>query len=359
MVRFVRLLPVVAAVACAPVDDPLLGATGVPLADSALAEGGEALPLPPPGVPLSLVTTDVLPGTRTELEVGDADPGETVHFLRGTSGVGQGPCPGALGGHCLDLLAPIVHMGTGVADAYGVARFAFDVPVGAPMGREVFFEAAAARGVDSVSSAAVARVIGEVTPWRFTVAVDGDLADWDDATTRFDTSSVGGTRVAWDATFLYLGLDHPDLATGGPEHWSIVYLSTALPGTTEGLLHRTQAPALPFEASVAVRRKADGSYDSLEVFDGQQWVSQPQWLGTEGSAVAAVDDRLELALPLDLLQGATRFELVAYHLYEGAYFESSYGVAPADSFVEGYDPDPATAFAFDLEAPEAPVDQVP
>ncbi len=356
-----RSLVLFALVGCSQaVDGMPLTEVDTPLAESPL--GGDGMvPLPPPGVDLVLDATDVLPGLPTTLTVTHADPGETVHFLRNNGSVGQGPCPGALGGHCLELRNPVVHMGTAVADPQGVATYVFDVPQTAPMGRDLAFEAAVARGpqgVDSLSSGVVGKVVGEQSPYSYDIAVDGDLSDWDAGQHFFEPSGGRGAGyVSWNDTHLFIGMEQADIATGGGLHWEVLYLGSDQPGTTVGLTHATQQPALPFEASVAVRRKADGSYDSLETWDGQAWVGVPYWLGTEGSEVAEAGEALELALPLDLLGGATSVELVFMHLYEGVPYESTYSVVPSDAFLDGYDPDVATALFFDLTSPDAPVDQ--
>jgi hypothetical protein len=320
----------------------------------------EALPLPPPALDVPLETSRGYVGQVTSLAA-LVDPGETVHFLRSTQGVGQGPCPGALGGHCLEVVSP-KHMGTAVADAQGVARTSLAIPAGAPVGQSVWFEAAVVRGaggVDSVSSPAV-EVVLEQPPYRASIDVDADLSDWLVDEHRFsDSSGRGEAFVSYDDELLYLAFAHPDLATGGPEHWTVVYLSTGAPGTTTGLLHNTQQPGLPFEADLAIRRKMDGSYDALEVYDGQAWVGQPFYLGTQGSMVAAQGEVLEVALPLELLDGTTQFEVVTMHLFEGSGFESTYGGIPSGALIDGYDPDVSDALLLDWMSPSSPVEQNP
>lgn len=316
---------------------------------------------PPPGEPLVLDATDVIPGQLTTLTVTNADPGESVFFIRSSGGVGNpGACPAALGGHCLDINGPAVVAGNTTANANGVATLRFTVPASVPNGLTVWFEAAAARGgVDAVSSNAVERVLGQVSPWSHTIAVDGDGADWFGADEAFATTSAGNTStfVTWDDVNLYLGFVHPDIATGGAEHWTVVYFSDGGPGSFTGVTQGTQTPDLSFAATHAIRRKADGSYDGLLEWDGANWAETPFWLGTEGSAAVEGGDLLELAIPRQLFANDA-IMLHSSFVFEGAGYESSFGGTPDTAFTEGaYDPDFADHLAFDMSAAESPVAQ--
>ncbi|MEQ1506305.1 MAG: hypothetical protein ABMB14_29000 [Myxococcota bacterium] len=184
-------------------------------------------------------------------------------------------------------------------------------------------------------------------PYRHTIVVDGDLSDFT-ADESFPTTG-GTTYVSWDATNLYVGVRHGDIGAS-PEHWVVVTLGDGLPGARVGIAHGTQEPALAFDATHAVRWKADDSYDSLLAWNGAAWVETPSWLGTSGSAKASNlgADTSEVAIPFAAL-GVTGPFLVHVNLvYEGAGFESSYAPTPASSFVDGYDPDYGAWFAFDL-----------
>ncbi len=316
--------------------------------------------LPPPGVDLFLDVTDVIPGQQATFTAYDADPGETVFFVRSTAGTGNpGACPGPLGGTCLDVNGPVVVAGNAVANAQGVATFSFNVPVSAPVGLTAWFEAAAPRGgVGAVTSNPVERVLGQSAAYDHTIAIDGDGTDWRQEEAFDTTSGIGQTWVSWDAGSLYLGLQHPDIATGGPEHWSVIYLGTAAPGTTTGITHNTQSPDLPVRASHAIRRKADGSFDGLLAWDGAAWVETPNWLGTQGSASAEGGDLLELAIPRQLL-GGDRVQVITSFVFEGGGFESTFAGTPADSFADGYDPDFASFLDFNLASSDSPVAQNP
>lgn len=316
---------------------------------------------PPPGVPLVLDAGDVMPGQMVTITASSADPGETVRFLRGASGIGAGPCPAALGGLCLDVRNPTL-MGSATANAQGIAEFSFQVPAGAPNGAGIWFQACAARGqggANSVESQVEGRVIGQSSgmPWRNSWTVDGDASDWLPEETFGTTSQTGAWAVTWDDDMLYVGVSHPDIANGGAQHWSLVYLGTGTGGTDDGVLHNTQQPSLPFVTSHLVRRKADGSYDSLEHHDGQAWNSTSPWLGTAGSQVAEQGDVLEMAIPLDAIDSPEVIELFAALIFEGGGYESTYAGVPSNSFVDGYDPDPIDVFTFDLQSSDPPTAQ--
>lgn len=144
------------AVACGRAEHPL---------DPEPAEWETAVDLPlehaPPPPPLSIQAGGPLEaGAATTIVVANALPGETVHLARSLVGVGAGPCVPALGGLCLDLLAPTLH-GSTAADAAGVASFTLSVPAGAA-GSWVGFQAAVQRGVggsDSLESPPLANVV--------------------------------------------------------------------------------------------------------------------------------------------------------------------------------------------------------
>jgi hypothetical protein len=195
------------------------------------------------------------------------------------------------------------------------------------------------------------------TPWRFTPAIDGSLAEWP-LESAFGTSSGTTTHLGWDDTHLYLGVQHGDVATGGPLHWLVVYVGNGA-GSATGIAFNTQSPALAFPASHVVRWKADDSYDSLEAWDGVGWVSTSPFLGTGGSAQVESGDVVELAIPLATLGIGDTFDLYAGWVYEGAGYESTYAATPAGAIVDGYDPDYAQYWHFDRTSSLPPTSYYP
>lgn len=294
------------------------------------------------------------PGGDAVVVVSNAVPGETIGFLASLGGTSAGPCPPLLGGLCLDLGADTVLSGTAVADASGRATLEIPVPSSLPVGTTVTFQAAARRGAggaSSVKSNAVVRTVGDPA-WFNGIHLNGALGDWS-ADELFPTTSGGNTLggVTWDRDRLYVTFQHPDVATGGPEHWEVVTIGTGAGSASVPPLN-TQQPGLPFAASLQLRRKADGSYDDLQQWDGARWVSTPNVLTTMPYAAAAeLGDVVEIALPRSLL-GTSRIQVALYEVYEGAGFESTYGGVPDTAFVDGYDPDVVEALTLDLSSPD-------
>lgn len=318
--------------------------------------------LPPPGQPLVLTAEVPHPGGVVHLAVTNADPGENVRWYVSSGGIAPGPCPAQYGGLCLDLGGGTLLLGASPADAAGAATWVMDVPPSMTVGSRITFQAVARRGnggAASVKSNAVPRTVGDPA-WAHTVAVDGDLADWGADELFATTSGSGQGGVTWDAATLYVAFQHPDVAAGGALHWQLVYLSDGGPGSTTPPGLGTQAPAVPFAATHVIRRKADGSYDDLHVWDDllQAWVQTAWWLGTAGSAAAEGGDVLELAIPRDQL-GDSVVDVILASAYEGAGFESTYAGVPSDAFVDGYDPDPTTSLLLDLSLPDPAVTQNP
>ena len=192
--------------------------------------------------------------------------------------------------------------------------------------------------------------------WSRTATVDG-LADEYGADEAFSTTA-GTTWLTWDADTLFVATTHPDVATGGPEHWLMIYLGDGSAGTTQGVVMGTQAPVLAVAASHVVRRKADGSYDDVLGFDGASWVSTPGWLSGGPGAAAESGETVELAIPLAGIADGNLVVHVSW-VFEGAGFESSYAPTPAASFTDGYDPDYGTFLSFDRRSPDPPRVQAP
>lgn len=94
---------------------------------------------------LDLTAGILIRGLPTDLTVQAATAGETVHFLYSLNGVGTGHCPPALGGLCLDILAPVRKSGSAQADGTGKAVLRVSVPSTAPM-IDVHLQAVARRG---------------------------------------------------------------------------------------------------------------------------------------------------------------------------------------------------------------------
>ncbi len=356
----IRALPLAALFACAPTPLPELDDAEGTLPEAAEVPYESPVPVDAKVGPLVLAAGDVHPGGYLTLDVANADPGETVAFASSLGGAANGPCLASLGGLCLNLGGQTVYSGSAVADPNGRASVRLAVPATLPPGLTVAFQAAARRGAggaSSVKSNAAVRTVGAPI-WSRTVTVDGSLAEWTGDELFPTTSQVGAAGVTWDATSLFLGFDHPDVATGGPQHWQLALIGTGRPGSVVGPTLGTQTPGLPFEAEIVVRRKADGSYDDLLVWNrtNSQWDFFPG-LAASGIVAAESGTQLELSIPRSLV-GAMN-EVVLLSLYEGAGFESTYAGVPATAFADGYDPEVVDALVVDLWSPDSPVAQNP
>ncbi|MCH9683822.1 MAG: Ig-like domain-containing protein [Deltaproteobacteria bacterium] len=188
-----------------------------------------------------------------------------------------------------------------------------------------------------------------------TIVIDG-VNDFSVAET-FPTSTVGHSGyVAWDDDYIYLGLDSPDVAAASGEVWWVVYVGGPQ-GSGEGVTYNTQSPALPFDARWHLRWRTDGTFASALTWSGVAWEDAAFTIGADdvastGEFVEMRVSRLDVGLPayLDLHMGLLR---------EEALNEASWGAVPEGSYVDGYDPDYAQFFQFDLASSLLPTDVMP
>ncbi len=188
------------------------------------------------------------------------------------------------------------------------------------------------------------------TEWSHTITIDGDPGEW---TQDEAFATTGGTTwITWDATTLYVGIDHPDVATGSSDHWVLIYVGNG-GGEASGVTFNTQQPAISAPMSHLVRWKADDSYSSLMSWSGQAWVDNPGLLGTGGSdweeGIA-----VEFAIPFSMLGVSDTFDVHVNWLYEGTGFESTYSPTPDGSHSDEYDPDYSQTLLFDRRESQAP-----
>ncbi len=143
--------------ACSPQD---LGAE--PVEPEGLTWESSTDQLPPPGAALTLSVGQISAGLPVAIQIGNADPGESsIFLLRSTSGMDNGPCPGIMGGACVDLAVPLSPSGPLTASASGTVSLSPSVPPVVPFGTNVCFQAVAIRGaagVDTVKSETICRV---------------------------------------------------------------------------------------------------------------------------------------------------------------------------------------------------------
>lgn len=195
-------------------------------------------------------------------------------------------------------------------------------------------------------------------PWSAALTIDGA---WDcpaGATFTTTTPAVAGQPTAcitWDATTVYVAWRHPDAATGTASHFFWLYTGHGGPGALTGVTYNTQTPGLVAPMTRHLRRKADGSFDSLQTWSGVAWVdSAAGWLSGTGRQVARAGDVLELRLPRADLGVTDTLLIAGGWLFEGAGSETTYAGCPASAFADGYDPDLTHVWQFDLTATTPP-----
>ncbi len=76
--------------------------------------------------------SDLVAGSVASLQVENAFAAEQVYFLYSLAGSGLGPIVNQLGGLQLDLLSPVVQLGTALSNAAGAAQFDASIPPNAP-----------------------------------------------------------------------------------------------------------------------------------------------------------------------------------------------------------------------------------
>jgi sugar lactone lactonase YvrE len=135
-------LALVALLACGPQPEALL--TDDAPADAANAPRRGGLLLSAAGAPTW--------GEALSLHVSGAMPGEEVWVVYSLAGAGPGPCPGVVGGRCMDVLAPITVLGSAAAAGDGTASVPFPFPDSGPAGAEVAVQAAVIRGAGGAAS---------------------------------------------------------------------------------------------------------------------------------------------------------------------------------------------------------------
>jgi len=145
----------------APDDFDVAVAPDVAPADAwAHEEPGAALP--PPGTLDVDHTGELFPGGILEILVTNMPAGDTAHVLVSTRGVGNGPCPGLLGGICLDIKRPTL-VGSAAAPN-GTATVEVTIPSGVAPGTTLFVQAARPDGANSDTSNVLELEVGDPPP---------------------------------------------------------------------------------------------------------------------------------------------------------------------------------------------------
>ena len=185
-------------------------------------------------------------------------------------------------------------------------------------------------------------------PYRHTIAIDG-VNDFTSVETFGTSSAFYGAFITWDSTYLYLGVQGPDIGGSSASKYLLVYLSGS-PGTMTGIQYNTQGPQLPFSAKYHLRWRTDGNSSGL-VFNGSAWVNMSP--GSEGSWYRS-GSFVEWRIPLATVGNPAQFDMHVSMLSELSGSEWSYAAVPHNSFADGYDPDYSEYFHFDMGSPSVP-----
>lgn len=219
------------------------------------------------------------------------------------------------------------------------------------------------RVLDTVTDAAGNAMEAEfTTPMGFVVryfhpiVIDG-LDDFGPAET-FATSTVGHEgRIAWDADFLYIGMDSPDIAAGNDQVWLVAYVGGVGGGNPIGVTYNTQTPTLSFDARWHLRWRADGGFVGGLEWNGVAWVDATFTI--EPTDVAASGSFVEMRVPWTVIGNPTTLDLHLGLLREQDLNEASWAAVPESSYVDGYNPSYSALFQFDRYGSTEPGSYVP
>lgn len=195
---------------------------------------------------------------------------------------------------------------------------------------------------------------GGTIVYAHTITIDG-LDDFDATDETLPTSSTGyDAYAAWDAQYLYLGMNGADVSSSSDKRFWVIYLGGAA-GTTTGVTYNTQQPALPFAAQYHVRWKADNTYTNALEWNGSAWVDAG-WVFT--GDIYQTGTFVELRIPLADIGSPSTLNVVVSMVNETAGVEGTFAAAPSGAIAaDGYDPDFSRYFSFDLTSADPPASQ--
>lgn len=195
---------------------------------------------------------------------------------------------------------------------------------------------------------------GFIVQYFHTITIDG--VDDFDAGETLPTSTMGyGARLAWDDTYLYLGMDGPAITGGSTQEWVVVYLGGPA-GTNQGVTYNTQSPAMTFDARYHVQWRADGGFWNALEWTGAMWQDA-------GFAVspdfASAGSFVEMRIPWSEIGDPAYLDLHVGMLREEPFNEWSWAAVPEGSYIDGYDPDFGQYLQLDLAGSTLPADVPP
>ncbi|MCB9568135.1 MAG: Ig-like domain-containing protein [Myxococcales bacterium] len=226
----------------------------------------------------------------------------------------------------------------------------FTVKPAAPLGSATTYKIRVLADVTDMGGTAMAADFtsadGFTIRYFHTIVLDG-VNDFT-VNETFASSTLGQSGfVAWDADYLYLGMKSPDLAAQSSQVWMVAYLGGMM-GSSVGVLYNTQQPNLPFDARWHLRWKASDDYGGALEWSGGAWSAVGFGPIAGGDDVATADDFVEMRVSWADLQSPDMIEVHLGMLREQPLSEATWAGVPANSYMDGYDPDYAHYFNFDV-----------
>lgn len=198
---------------------------------------------------------------------------------------------------------------------------------------------------------------GFTVRYYHTITIDGTNDFTADET--FTSSTLGHVGyVAWDETYLYLGMGSPDLQGNSTQVFWVAYLG-GMPSSNAGVTYNTQQPQLPFGAHVHLRYKASDDFGGGLQWNGNAWVGAGFGPVVGSNDVAAAGSFFETRVAWANLGNPDALELHMGMLREQAFNEASWAAIPSNSYVDAYDPNYAHYFEFDVIGSTLPNDHAP
>ncbi|MFV8753872.1 Ig-like domain-containing protein [Nannocystaceae bacterium ST9] len=198
---------------------------------------------------------------------------------------------------------------------------------------------------------------GFLVRYYHTIAMDG--VNEFTADESFATSTMGQTAyVAWDDTYVYLGMTSQDLANNSAQVWLVAYLGGPN-GNNLGVNYNTQQPLMAFDARWHLRWRANDSFGGALEWNGAAWIN-PGFGPTAGSTDVGVNGSFfEMRVAWTNIGSPDLLDVHMGMLREQNFAEASWAAFPASSYVDGYDPNYSKYFEFDVSGSTLPADHDP
>ncbi len=198
---------------------------------------------------------------------------------------------------------------------------------------------------------------GFVVRYFHTITLDG-INDFGPGET-FVSSTLGHVGyVAWDTTYVYLGMNSPDLAGNSNLIWLVAYLGGPL-GSPLGVTYNSQQPMLPFDALWHLRWRANDNFGGALEWNGATWINPGFGPNAGSNDVAFAGSFVEMRVAWANLDNPDLLDVHLGMLREQAFNEASWAAVPGSSYVDGYDPNYTKYFEFDVLGSTLPADHDP